>query len=81
MVTGGAVRSRAFAQLVADVTGRLIEVPEVSQPAARAGAQLVAGQWFDSPPARAVEPCNDPRYDDGYQRFLDVFQRVRKEEE
>jgi sugar (pentulose or hexulose) kinase len=80
LLTGGAARSRPFTQLLADVTGRAVEVPDLSEPAARAGAQLVAGHEFDPPRAQPVEPRHDPRYDQGYQRFLALFERLRKEE-
>ncbi len=80
VLAGGAARSRQFAQLVADVAARTVEVPDVSHPAARAGAQLVAGDALGPPPARQVEPRHDPRYDEGYRRFMAVFERLREEE-
>lgn len=77
VLTGGGARHPALARLLADVVGRDITVPDAAQPAALAGAALVArGCGFDAAPgerpSRAV-PAGDPDpYDEPYQRYLEA---------
>lgn len=76
ILTGGAARSAAFCRLVADATGRAITVPAGGEPAAVAGASLVARALGATPngpaelPAAEVLPTADPAYDEGFERFL-----------
>lgn len=79
VLTGGAASSEDFAQLVADVCGRPLDVPHVEQPAARAGAQLVGGETLPAPASRRMEPRFDERYDQAYARFLTTFDQLRRE--
>ena len=85
LVTGGAAAHRAFAPLLAEVLGREVTVPEVGQPAALAGAALVArasGQPVGeagepAPPARVV-PAGDPApYQEPFERFLAASAALR----
>lgn len=78
LVTGGAARSPWFRQLLADVSGRRLVVPDVSDSAAAGGAALVAravGAEHRPPPRPAVEvvPMADDGYEDGHNRYLAVF--------
>jgi sugar (pentulose or hexulose) kinase len=82
LVTGGAAQSPEFCRLLAGVTGRTVEVPEVANPAAVAGAALVARALGAAVPAREPDftvyaPAEPAAYDGGYERFLrasDVLQ-------
>ena len=84
---GGAARSPAFTQLVADVTGRAIGQVDSGYPAGRAFAWLAscALEGGADPPVfagRTVEPdAGEPsaggRHDEGYRRFLAAGEAVR----
>jgi sugar (pentulose or hexulose) kinase len=73
-LVGGAARSSAFAQLVADVCGRVVEVPVARDVAALGGAALVdralggSGQPADGA-CDAFNPRVDSGMEDGYERF------------
>jgi len=56
--SGGAARSAFFSQLLADVSGRRIEVPAVDEPSAQAAALVVHGKRdaLPPPPVTAFEP-------------------------
>jgi sugar (pentulose or hexulose) kinase len=56
--TGGGTRSALFRQLLADVSGRVIEVADLAEPSSRAGALIAAGAADALPPPRldAHEP-------------------------
>jgi sugar (pentulose or hexulose) kinase len=71
--------------MMADVTGRRLVVPQVEEPAAVAGAQLVVwGQGgreaLPQPPATCYEP--DPTrataYEPIYHAYLDVFDKMQR---
>lgn len=79
VLTGGAARNPEFAQLVADVCRRPLDLPRVDQPAARAGAQLIGGDTMPAPAARRIEPHHDERYDRAYERFIATFEQLRRE--
>lgn len=75
VLTGGGARTPALARLVADVLGCDVTVPAVAQPAALAGAELVArAVGLDHPSAdraNRVEAAGDPGpYEEPYQRYL-----------
>lgn len=83
--TGGSARVPFWAQMLADVLGKSIVVPEVNEPAARAGAQLVL--WSEDetndlpvPPITRYDP--DPAqaraYTPIYQTYLDVFETMQR---
>jgi len=82
LVTGGAARSPGFRQLMADVTGRVLTVPDVSDSAAAGGVALVAralGADHRPPPVDVlvVEPRPDEGYEAGHRRYLAVFDALQ----
>lgn len=82
LVTGGAARSPGFRQLMADVTGRVLTVPDVRDSAAAGGTALAAqalGADHRPPPAASVvvEPRPDEAYDIGHRRYLAVFDAMQ----
>jgi sugar (pentulose or hexulose) kinase len=80
--TGGASRSELWAQTLADVLGREVEVADVAEPSATGGAQLVCpgarGSWDDLVPTRGFEPSAErgERYAAHAERYRDVFARL-----
>lgn len=70
VLTGGAAANPWFVQLVADVIRRPVDLPTTT--AARAACRLLKGSVTPSMVTQA-EPEPDPRYDDGYARFVDGF--------
>ncbi|MGI8757940.1 MAG: xylulokinase [Acidimicrobiales bacterium] len=77
VLTGGGARHPALARLLADVVGRDVTVPHAAQPAALAGAALVArAGGIDTATGAApfeVVPAGDPGpYDEPYQRYLEA---------
>jgi xylulokinase len=81
---GGAARSRAFTQLVADVTARPIGQVAGAYPAGRAFAWLAAratGAEVE-PPAfigDTLEPGDSDLYEEGFMRFVAAGDAVRSE--
>jgi sugar (pentulose or hexulose) kinase len=81
VLTGGGSRSAFSAQLLADVLGRRVVVPELEDAAAVGGALLVAGS--DRPgvqaPVRVHEPDADRHgaYVPLTRRYAEVFARLR----
>lgn len=78
LVTGAAARSPWFRQLLADVSGRRITVPDVRDSAAGGGTALAAralGAEHRPPPLDTVEvsPIVDDGYEEGHRRYLAVF--------
>lgn len=82
--TGGSARVPFWAQMMTDVLGRPLLVPQVPEPAAVAGAQLV--RWSQGereslplPPLNRYEP--DPAhvaaYEPIYHAYLDVFEKMQ----
>ena len=83
VLTGGGARRPALARLLADVMGRRVSVPSVAQPAALAGAALVARAvgLGGSPPGHdgEVVPAGDPApYDEPYRRYLQAHAALRR---
>ncbi|GAB4537703.1 MAG: autoinducer-2 kinase [Anaerolineae bacterium] len=83
--TGGSARSPLWAQMMADVSGRRLVVPQVHEPAAVAGAQLVLwGQGTQTglpPPATLCyepDPDRAAAYEPVYQTYLDVFETMQR---
>jgi sugar (pentulose or hexulose) kinase len=80
--TGGASRSALWAQTLADVLGRAVEVADVAEPSAAGGARLVcpgAGRdWQVVVPTRSFEPdaARHDRYRGHAARYRDVFARL-----
>ena len=84
LFTGGCARAPLWAQMMADVLGRPLYVPRVTEPAASAGAQLVLwGQGstdvLPAPPATVYEPdpARTQRYEPCYRAYLDVFEKMQ----
>ena len=78
LVTGGAARSRQFRQLLADVCGRALTVPDVPDAAAAGGTALVAQALGadhepDHPPPVEVPPHPDEAYEEGHRRYVAVY--------
>lgn len=78
LVSGGAARSSWFRQLLADVSGRRITVPDVRDSAAGGGTALAAraiGAEHRPPLLDMVEvsPVHDDGYEQGFRRYLEVF--------
>ena len=61
VVTGGMSRSRTWPQLLADVTGRTVTSPALTQVAGRAGALIVAGHQAPGPTRPAGGPTRPIR--------------------
>lgn len=81
---GGAARSTAFAQLVADVTARSIRVSTTDYPAGRAFAWLAARATSSAAQAPAssgdiVEPRESERYEEGYVRYVAAGDAIQAE--
>lgn len=83
--TGGSARVPLWAQMLADVLGRPLVVPDVAEPAAAAGAQLVL--WHHDPaatlPAPAlIEYTPDPErtaaYEPVYRGYIEVFEKMQR---
>ncbi|MGI9034208.1 MAG: xylulokinase [Acidimicrobiales bacterium] len=82
LVTGGAARDAGFRQLLADVSGRVLTVPEARDSAAAGGSALVAralGAHHQPPVPQVVvvEPRPDKGDEDGYTRYLAVFEAMQ----
>jgi len=83
--TGGSAGVPFWAQMMADVTGRRLVVPQVQEPAARAGALLVQrgqGQRKALPPPPvtryAPDPASTKAYDPVYHTYFDVFDKMQR---
>jgi sugar (pentulose or hexulose) kinase len=83
--TGGSARVPFWAQMMADVLDRPLIVPQVHEPAARAGAQLVLwgqGERGNLPPSPAIryepDPVSARAYEPVYHTYLDVFERMQR---
>jgi sugar (pentulose or hexulose) kinase len=80
--TGGASRSALWAQVLADVLGRDVEVADIVEPSAIGGAQLVCPSaerdWGAIVPTRSFEPQPErhARYAAHAARYRDVFARL-----
>ncbi|MBS1252587.1 MAG: Autoinducer-2 kinase [Anaerolineales bacterium] len=85
LFTGGSAGVPLWAQTMADVLGRTLEVPQVVEPAAAAGAQLVLWGQGDArelppPPVTVYEPDPDraARYEPHYHVYLNVFEKMQR---
>jgi sugar (pentulose or hexulose) kinase len=81
LLTGGPARSERFRQLVADVCGRTLTVPDVADSAAAGGTALVARALGaehvpEHPPPVEVAPEPDDAYEEGHQRYLAVYRAL-----
>jgi len=82
LLTGGAARNADFRQLLADVSGRVLTVPDVADSAAAGGTALAAralGVDHRPPPLASlmVEPRTDEAYEAGHRRYLAVFEAMQ----
>jgi xylulokinase len=87
---GGAANSLVWTQIKADVTGTPIDVPNTSS-ATTLGAAIVAGvgtgiyEGFEGAVDQCVrftrshepDPANKGGYDEGFERYLELYQRLR----
>jgi sugar (pentulose or hexulose) kinase len=85
LFTGGSASVPFWAQMMADVLGRPLVVPEVTEPAAAAGAQLVLwGQGGRRTLPRPALACYEPdpvrtaAYEPVYRAYLEVFEKVQR---
>jgi sugar (pentulose or hexulose) kinase len=80
--SGGATRSATFGQLLADVSGRRIEVPAVDEPSAHAAALVALGDAdaLPPPPATTFEPDAGAtaRYAPVRERYASTFAALRE---
>lgn len=82
--TGGAARAPLWAQMLADVLGRVVRVPAVNEPSARAGAQLMLWARDERavlPAAATVtyepdERCTE-QYEAVYRNYLACFETMQ----
>ena len=86
LFTGGSSTVSLWAQMMADVLGQPLHVPQVQEAAAAAGAQLVlwshAGDELLPPPAeRTYEPDTErsEQYEPHYRRYLEVFESMQEQ--
>jgi sugar (pentulose or hexulose) kinase len=80
LFTGGASRSRLTCQLLADVIGRPVVVPNIREPASAGGAALVAGQAAVDPAQRTTFTADPERHRDYCQRlagYLAAYARLQ----
>jgi len=82
VLTGGGGRSAFAAQMLADVLGRGVRVPELQHAAALGGALLVAG--VDRPAVEVPMACYEPEaarheaYVPLTRRYAETFARLRR---
>jgi len=83
--TGGSANVPMWAQMMADVLGRKLLVPQISEPAVVAGAQLVlwshdAVATLPRPPAIEITPDPDQTfaYEPVYRSYVAVFEKMQK---
>jgi sugar (pentulose or hexulose) kinase len=81
VLTGGASRSELYAQMLADVLDRAVEVPAAPEPALLGGARLVLGDGALAapPPPRlySPEPERHRRYREHAERYAATFDALR----
>jgi len=84
LFTGGCASVPLWAQMLADVLGRSLHVPQVSEPAAAAGAQLVlwgqgGGEVLPAPAATVYEPDlgRTLQYEPHYRAYVEVFEKMQ----
>jgi sugar (pentulose or hexulose) kinase len=80
--TGGASRSALGAQMMADVLGRPVDVPDLGEPGAAGGAALVVGSdALGDPRVRTFFP--DPECHEAYRALaahnLDCYRRLQEQ--
>ena len=83
--TGGSARVPFWAQMMADVSGRALLVPQVLEIAAAAGAQLVRWGQGDkktaAPPLMTryePDPVQTAAYEPVYRAYLEVFEKMQR---
>jgi gluconokinase len=83
--TGGSAQVPFWVQMMADVIGRPLVVPQVPEPAGAAGAQLAlwgrGGQdTLPSPPVRQFVPdaTRVATYEPIYQAYLEIFEKMQR---
>ena len=85
ILTGGSSTEPLWAQMMSDVLGQPLHVPQVPEAAGAAGAQLVlwsqaGGELLPPPPQTTYEPDAErsERYDPHYHRYLEVFENMQE---
>jgi len=83
--TGGSAGVPLWSQVMADVLARPLHVPQLAEPAAAAGAQLVLwgqgdGRRLPPPPVTVYKPDPDraAQHAPRYQTYLDVFEKMQQ---
>jgi autoinducer 2 (AI-2) kinase len=84
LFTGGCAQVALWAQMMADVLGRRLCVPQVAEAAASAGAQLVlwgqsSADVLPAPPVTVYEPdlARSRQYEPYYRTYVDVFEKMQ----
>jgi len=85
LFTGGSSTVPLWAQMMSDVLGRPLHVPQVQEAAGAAGAQLVlwsqaGGELLPPAPEITYEPDTErsEQYDPHYHRYLEVFENMQE---
>jgi sugar (pentulose or hexulose) kinase len=85
LFAGGSAGVSQWAQMLADILGRPVAVPQITEPAAAAGAQLVLwGQGkqesLPAPPVQRYDPnvAHTRAYEPIYQSYLEVFEKMQR---
>lgn len=85
LFTGGSARVPQWAQMLADVLGRPLAAPQITEAAAAAGAQLVLWgqgnqQRLPAPPVERYEPdtARTRAYEPVYRSYLEVFEKMQR---
>ena len=84
LYTGGTATPPIWAQMMADVLGRPLEVPKIVEPAALAGAQIVLwGQGetgnLKKPDCILYEPdrSRSDAYQEPYEEYIELFEQIQ----
>jgi autoinducer 2 (AI-2) kinase len=85
LFTGGCARAPLWAQMMADVLGRPLYVPQVTEAAASAGAQLVlwgqgGGEVLPGPTTACYDPdpARSRQYEPYYRAYVEVFEKMQE---
>lgn len=83
--TGGCASAPLWSQMMADVLGRPLEVPDVPEPAAAGGARLILSRCdgtaeLPAPRVKLYEPdaTRTKVYEPYYRTYLRVFETMRE---
>lgn len=82
LLVGGASHSPLWSQILADVLGKTVCVPDVEEASVLAGARIVLSdqpqEWGSPPSAREMmpDPVANEAYETHFRRYLDVHDRL-----